>query len=107
MATPQFGEAKRGVAYADRPAAFGIALRDGLVATVRVEKAGHAPWHDLPGGAVDPGEDHAQAVVREFGEEAGLIVVAGGRGGGVAHRAVSAGGAAGWEAWEEWEVCEP
>jgi 8-oxo-dGTP diphosphatase len=41
---------------------------------VRVAKSGKAPWFDLPGGAVDPGEDALQAVVREFGEETGLVV---------------------------------
>jgi 8-oxo-dGTP diphosphatase len=41
---------------------------------VRVEKPGHPAWFDLPGGALDPGEDAGQAVTREFGEEAGLVV---------------------------------
>lgn len=74
MAPPQFGETLEGRVYKDRPAAFGIAERDRLIALVRVEKPGHPAWHDLPGGAVDPGEDEAQAVTREFGEEAGLRV---------------------------------
>ena len=78
MATiPQFGERQAGLTYADRPAAFGIAVRDGQIALVDVAKPGHAPWLDLPGGALDPGEDAAQAVVREFGEETGLKVAAG------------------------------
>ena len=38
-------------AYPDRPAAFGIAMRDGRIALVTVEKPGHTPWLDLPGGA--------------------------------------------------------
>ena len=74
---PQFGAAEPGRAYADRPAAFGIALRGGEIALVRVEKPGHPAWFDLPGGAIDPGEDDAQAVVREYGEETGLQVRAG------------------------------
>jgi 8-oxo-dGTP diphosphatase len=78
MPVPQFGEHEPGRHYADRPAAFGIVARKGEIALVRIQKPGHAPWHDLPGGALDPGEDHAQAVVREFGEETGLIVTAGG-----------------------------
>lgn len=78
MATPQFGQPEPGRDYRDRPAAFGIAEQAGKIAAVRVEKPGHAPWLDLPGGAVDPGEDAAQAVVREFGEETGLTVTAGG-----------------------------
>ncbi len=66
------------MAYRDRPSAFGVAPRDGEIALVRVTKPGFEPWFDLPGGGVDPGETDAQAVVREFGEETGLIVRAGG-----------------------------
>lgn len=77
MIVPQFGEPEAGREHRDRPAAFGIAVKDGRIALVRVEKAGHAPWLDLPGGAVDPGEDEAQALVREFGEETGLAIEAG------------------------------
>ena len=73
----QFGEAESGVVYTDRPAAFGIAERDGRIALVRVTNPSMAPWFDLPGGALDPGEDDAQAVVREFGEETGLVIRAG------------------------------
>jgi 8-oxo-dGTP diphosphatase len=74
MGAPQFGVAEPGRAYRDRPAAFGVLSRNGLVALVRIEKPGHRAWFDLPGGAVDPGEDDAQAMVREFGEETGLRV---------------------------------
>ena len=74
MAPPQFGEALPGRAYGDRPAAFGVLERNGMIAVVRVTKAGHAPWIDLPGGALDPGEDDRGALVREFGEETGLAV---------------------------------
>jgi 8-oxo-dGTP diphosphatase len=78
MATvPQFGEPQTGLSHEDRPAAFGVLERDGLIAVVRVSKPGHAPWIDLPGGAIDPGEDAEQAMVREFGEETGLRVRAG------------------------------
>jgi 8-oxo-dGTP diphosphatase len=77
MEAPQFGEPEPGRTYRDRPAAFGIAERDGRIALVRVEKPGHPAWLDLPGGALDPGEDEAQAVVREFAEETGLKVAAG------------------------------
>jgi 8-oxo-dGTP diphosphatase len=71
--TLQFGVAEPGLAYADRPAAFGIALRDGAVALVKVETP-QATWRDLPGGAIKAGEDEAAAMVREFGEETGLVV---------------------------------
>jgi 8-oxo-dGTP diphosphatase len=80
MATPQFGEAQPGLVYRDRPAAFGVLMRgDGLVALVTVVKPGKAAWLDLPGGAIDPGEDDAAALVREFGEETGLVVTPGQR----------------------------
>lgn len=74
----QFGDPKPGLTYADRPAAFGIAERDGKVGLVEVVHDGDRHW-DLPGGAVDPGEDEAKALVREFGEEAGLKVSLGAR----------------------------
>ena len=75
--TLQFGTPEPGVVYRDRPAAFGVAERDGRIAVVRVTTPGRPPWFDLPGGALDPGEDDAQALVREFGEETGLVVRAG------------------------------
>ncbi len=75
-AIPQFGAPDLGRAYPDRPAAFGIATRDGRIAIARITlRAGLA--YDLPGGGIDPGETPAQAMVREFGEEVGLAVEAG------------------------------
>lgn len=66
--------------YKARWAAFGIAEgRNGAIALVRVTKPGKAPYFDLPGGAVDCDEDEPQAVVREFGEETGLVVEVGRR----------------------------
>jgi 8-oxo-dGTP diphosphatase len=76
MAPRQFGRPEAGRDYRDRPAAFGVVDRDGRIALVRVEKPGAKPWLDLPGGALEPGETAAQAVVREYGEEAGLVVQA-------------------------------
>jgi 8-oxo-dGTP diphosphatase len=73
-APPQFGHAEPGIAYRDRPAAFGIAVQDSRIALVRVTTEGFQPWFDLPGGALDPGEDDGAALVREFGEETGLKV---------------------------------
>lgn len=74
MECPQFGEREAGRDYADRPAAFGIVERAGFIAVVRIRKPGHPPWLDLPGGALDAGEDAVRAVIREFGEETGLRV---------------------------------
>jgi 8-oxo-dGTP diphosphatase len=77
MAALQFGEREAARNYRDRPAAFGVLERDGKIAVVRVEKPRHPAWHDLPGGALDPGETAEEAVVREFGEEVGLRVAVG------------------------------
>ena len=75
--TLQFGQAKPGESYRDRPAAFGIAQReDGKIAVVHIRRPGE-DYIDLPGGAIEAGEDEAQAMVREFGEETGLKVQAG------------------------------
>jgi 8-oxo-dGTP diphosphatase len=74
----QFGEKQPGKTYPDRPTAFGIALKDGRIACVCVER-GPGSYFDLPGGAIDEGEDEAQALVREFAEETGLTVKAGDR----------------------------
>jgi len=76
-AIPQFGAPLPGRAYPDRPAAFGIALRDGRLAVARITLAGGRQVHDLPGGGIDAGEGPAEALVREFGEEVGLRVAAG------------------------------
>ena len=73
----QFGTADPEVSYKDRPAAFGVAPKGGRIALVKVSKPGSAPWFDLPGGAVEADETDAEALVREFGEETGLMVRAG------------------------------
>ena len=71
---PQFGVRAPGGDYPDRPAAFGVVPRAGRVTLVRITRPDTAPYFDLPGGALDPGEDDATALVREFGEETGLKV---------------------------------
>jgi 8-oxo-dGTP diphosphatase len=70
----QFGARIPGRDYPDRPAAFGVVERDGRIALVRITRPDTAPYFDLPGGALDPGEDDEAALVREFGEETGLKV---------------------------------
>jgi 8-oxo-dGTP diphosphatase len=69
----QFGQAEPGLSYRERPTAFGIVERDGLIACVRVDR-GEASYFDLPGGAVDGDETEAEALAREFVEETGLSV---------------------------------
>lgn len=68
-----FGRPEPGVTYQDRPCAFGIAQKDGLIACVRVDR-GDRSYFDLPGGAVDADETEEQALAREFMEETGLVV---------------------------------
>jgi 8-oxo-dGTP diphosphatase len=74
MQTPQFGDPEPGHDYPDRPAAFAVIPRNGLIALVRVEESGCAPYFDLPGGGLDPGETAREAAVRECAEEAGLRI---------------------------------
>lgn len=75
-----FDAPERGLEYKHRWAAFGIAEgANGTIALVQVRKPGRDPYFDLPGGAVDGGEDETAAVVREFGEETGLVVEVGRR----------------------------
>jgi 8-oxo-dGTP diphosphatase len=73
----QFGVPQPGVKHRDRPAVFGIAERAGQIALIRVTREGMLPFHDLPGGAIEPGESESRALAREFGEETGLVVKGG------------------------------
>lgn len=69
----QFGPAEPEVDYLHRPAVFGLAIRDGRLACVRVDR-GEGSYFDLPGGAVDGAETEPQALIREFAEETGLRI---------------------------------
>ncbi|HRD45788.1 MAG TPA: NUDIX domain-containing protein [Caulobacter sp.] len=73
----QFGVPAPGRAHKPRPAAFGITERNGRIALVRVRPSAGGDWLDLPGGALDPGENETEALVREFGEETGLRITVG------------------------------
>ena len=69
----QFGRAPAGATPRDRPAAFAVVERDGKIAVVRITRPERS-YTDLPGGALESGEDEAAACVREFGEETGLVI---------------------------------
>lgn len=90
----QFGTPKPGRKPKSRPAAFGIAERGNQIALVRIAPGPGQLWWDLPGGALDPGEDEAAAMVREFGEETGLEVRCGAEVARVAQYFTKSGGAA-------------
>ena len=66
-APPEHGEPR------DRPTAFGVVAREGRIAVAHITRA-DGTYVDLPGGALEPGEDDAAALIREFGEETGLKV---------------------------------
>jgi len=70
----QFGTARAGKDYRHRAAVFGIAVRDGLLACVHIQREGGSAYYDLPGGAIEGLETEAQALIREFREETGLSV---------------------------------
>lgn len=69
----QFGRKVEGREYTDRPTVFGVAIKDGKLACVRVARPA-GDYYDLPGGAIDPGETEEEALAREFGEETGLKI---------------------------------
>jgi 8-oxo-dGTP diphosphatase len=70
--TNQYGTQVEGLDYAPRTGGYGILAINGKIACSRI---GYGPYsYDFPGGAADPGETPAQAAVREFGEEVGLVV---------------------------------
>ena len=71
---PQFGTPEFGFEHKDRPCAYGVAARFGRLAVVQVGFPGEDQHYDLPGGAIDDGENEGIALFREFGEETGLVV---------------------------------
>jgi len=54
--------------------AYGVLIRGRAVLLVRKTRGPYTGTLDLPGGGIEYGEQPADAVVREFGEETGLHV---------------------------------
>lgn len=72
MAVPEFGAPQPGQWYLERPAAFVLVEREGLIALVNVDQPMRGL--DLPGGGLDAAETAQAAAARECAEEAGLVV---------------------------------
>jgi 8-oxo-dGTP diphosphatase len=59
-----------------RVAAYGVIVDEGRILLAHWNEGGRSGW-TLPGGGIDPGEDPADAVVREIAEETGYAAEAG------------------------------
>lgn len=55
-----------------RPSVRGIILRNGKIAMVHSRKYN---YYKFPGGGIEPGESHLDALIREVREESGLLVL--------------------------------
>lgn len=53
-----------------RVAAYAVIVQEGRILLAHWSQGGHSGW-TLPGGGIDPGEDPADAAVREIAEETG------------------------------------
>jgi 8-oxo-dGTP diphosphatase len=75
IATPQgkiIGTKEAGVQYVERQAVRVIAFNtSGHIAVIHAQRDN---YYKLPGGGIDPGEDHLVAVQREMQEETGAMI---------------------------------
>ena len=55
-----------------RPSVRGVIIREGKIAMVHSLKY---DYYKFPGGGIDSGESHLDALIREVREETGLIVI--------------------------------
>ena len=65
-----------GLAYRQRPGAYAILPRDGLL-LLTVQRAKVGPEVQLPGGGIDAGEQRLPALAREIREETGYSALVG------------------------------
>jgi 8-oxo-dGTP diphosphatase len=66
----EFGEKKVGVDYIERHGSYGVAIDKGKV-LIEIARLGYF----LPGGGLDSGETHIEALHREFMEETGYAIL--------------------------------
>ncbi|MGN7800043.1 NUDIX hydrolase [Leifsonia sp. 22587] len=59
-----------------RVAAYGVITQGDRILLAHWNESGRSGW-TLPGGGIDPGEDPADAVVREIAEETGYVAEVG------------------------------
>lgn len=75
MEYPTFGEKKEGVHYSNRYGVYAV-IPDASHTNIILVQAPNGAWF-LPGGEIEAGEDHVQALERELIEELGFTATFG------------------------------
>ena len=75
MTIPSFGEKKQDVAYVNRYGVYAVISNKDQDQIILVQ-APNGAWF-LPGGEIEAGEDHLQALKRELIEELGFTAILG------------------------------